>query len=136
MTWTNVKLLIVLAALSAPTLAQAECLQTVSEIKANAVKTKWRETTANDGKPMTISISDSASGLVYSAQKAGQPWLNDNVSVCKSGGSTAITLKNTKTTNYVPALARMGMPSTQSAQIVGDQITLAGGSWNGTFVGQ
>jgi len=132
----NFKLLTCLLILSAPTLAQAKCLGTVSEIKANDVKVSWQETTENDGKPLRISIADGANGLVYSAKKAGVPWLSGNVSVCQSGNTTEITLKDTQATNNVPALARLGLPSTQSAPIVGGQIKLEGGGWGGTFVGQ
>ena len=136
MAQTNFKWLICLLILSEPTLAQAECLRTVSEIKANNVKARWQETTENDGKPLTISITDGADGLVYSAKKAGVPWLTGNVSVCRSGGATEITLKNTEATSNVPMLARAVLPSTQSAHIVNDQIKLAGGGWGGTFIGQ
>jgi hypothetical protein len=132
----NFKLLVCLLILSEPTLAQAECLRTVRDIKANGVKAKWQETTANDGKPLMISITNGAKGLVYSASKAGEPWLTGNVSVCRSGGATEITLKNTKATSNVPMIARMALPSTQSAHIVNDQIKLGGGGWGGTFVGQ
>ena len=119
-----------------PTLAHADCFKSVSELKADHVRTSWRETTANDGKPMIISITDGGNGLVYLGAKAGVPWLSGNVSVCRVGGATNITLKNTRATNQVPLLARMGLPSTQSAQIAGNQIRLAGGGWRGTFVGQ
>jgi len=122
--------------LGGPTIAQAECLKSVSEIKANSVKARWQETTQNDGKPLTIAIADGANGLVYSASKAGKPWLTGNVSVCRSGGVTNITLKNTKATNNVPVLARMGLPSTLSAPIENNQIKLAGDGWGGTFVGR
>lgn len=132
---TNLKWLACLLVLGVPTLAQAECMSNLSQVKANNVKTYWQEATANDGKPMTISINDGANGLVYSAKKAGVTWLTGNVSVCKSGGSTDITLKNTKATNNVPMLAKLGMPATQSGQIVSDQIKLAGGGWSGTFIG-
>lgn len=132
----NFKLLACLLILGAPALAQAECLGTVSEIKANDVKVSWRETTENDGKPLTISIADGANGLVYSAKKAGVAWLAGNVSVCRSGDATEITLKDTQATNNVPALARLGLPATQSAQIVNGQIKLEGGGWGGTFIGQ
>ena len=121
--------------LSAPTFAQAKCLGTVSEIKANDVKIRWRETTESDGKPLTISIADGAGGLVYSAKKAGAPWLSGSVSVCLSGGTTEITLNDTQATANVLTLARLGLPSTLSAHIVNDQIKLAGGGWGGTFVG-
>jgi hypothetical protein len=104
----------------------------VSEIKANNVKARWQETTENDGKPLTISITDGADGLVYSAKKAGVPWLTGNVSVCRSGGATEITLKNTEATSNVPMLARAVLP----AHIVNDQIKLGGGGWGGTFIGQ
>jgi hypothetical protein len=110
--------------------------RTVRDIKANSVKTRWQETTENDGKPLTISITDGGNGLVYSASKAGVPWLTGNVSVCRSGGATEITLKNTKATSNVPMIARLAFPSTQSAHIVNDQIKLGGGGWGGTFVGQ
>ena len=130
------KWLICAAILGQSTLAQADCLRSVSEVKANNVKARWQETTENDGKPLTISIADGANGLVYSATKAGVPWLTGNVSVCRSGGATQITLKNTEATSNVPMLARMALPSTQSAQIVNDQIKLAGAGWSGTFVGQ
>ena len=136
MAQTNFKLLICLLTLSGSTLAQAECLRTVSEIKANGVKSRWRETTENDGKPLTISITNGAKGLVYSASKAGVPWLTGNVSVCRSGGATEITLKNTEATNEVPMFARLPLPSTQSAHIVNGQIKLAGGGWGGTFIGR
>jgi hypothetical protein len=136
MALTNFKLLICLLILSDSTLAQANCLSTVSEIKANNVKARWRETTANDGKPMTISITDGAHGLLYSAKKAGVLWLTGNVSVCLYGGATEITLSNTKATSEVPMLARLALPSTQSAQIVNDRIKLGGAGWGGTFIGQ
>ncbi|RBP18379.1 hypothetical protein DFR50_101326 [Roseiarcus fermentans] len=136
MTLTPVKILMCLFSLGASTLAQAECLKSVSEMKASKVKTHWKETTENDGKPLTISIADGAHGLVYTASKAGAPWLTGNVSVCRSGGATRITLKNTRATSHVPMIARMALPSTQSAQIVNNQIRLAGGAWSGTFVAQ
>jgi hypothetical protein len=135
MALANLKLLACLVALSGPAVAQAECLSTVSEIKANNVKTRWQETTENDGKPMTISIADGANGLVYSAKKAGVTWLSGNVSVCRTGGATDITLKNTRATSNVPMLARLGIPQMQSGRIVSDEIKLAGGGWSGTFVG-
>ena len=136
MALTNCKLLICLFVFSGSTLAQAECLRTVSDIKANSVKARWQETTENDGKPLRISITGGANGLVYSAKKAGVLWLTGNVSVCLSGGATEITLKNTQATSNVPMLARLALPSTQSAQIVHDQIKLGGGGWGGTFIGQ
>ena len=71
MVLTNFKLLVCVLILSGSTLAQAQCLKTVNEIKANNVKARWLETTANDGKPLTISITDGANGLLYSAKKAG-----------------------------------------------------------------
>lgn len=130
------KLLIGLLALGAPTLAQAKCFKTVSEIRANHLKTRWQETTENDGKPMIISIANGAGGLVYSAHKAGQLWMSGNISVCSSKGGTGITMNDTKTTANVPMMARMAFPRTQSARVVGNQITLAGGGWSGTFVGK
>jgi hypothetical protein len=117
------------------TLAQTKCIGTVSELKANNVKLIWRETTESDSKPLMISISDGANGLVYSARKAGMLWLTGNVSVCPSGAATEIALKNTKATSNVPMLARMALPSTQSAQIVNNEIKLGGGGWGGIFVG-
>ena len=136
MAQTNFKLLICLFILSDSTLAQAGCLRTVSEIKANGVKARWQETTENDGKPLTISITNGAKGLVYSASKAGVPWLTGDVSVCRSGRATEITLENTEATSNVPMFARLALPSTQSAHIVNGQIKLAGGGWGGTFIGR
>ena len=136
MALTNFKLLICLLILSESTLAQAECLRTVSELKANNLKARWQETTENDGKPLTISIIDGTNGLAYSARKAGALWLTGNVSVCRSGGATEIILKNTRATSNVPMLARLALPATQSAYIVNNQIQLRGGGWGGTFVGQ
>ena len=131
----NFKLLICLLILGDSTLAQAQCLKTVGEIKANNLKARWVETTANDGKPLAISITDGANGLLYSAKKAGALWLTGNVSVCRSSGATEITLSNTRATNEVPMLARLALPSTQAAQIVNDRIELGGGGWGGTFIG-
>lgn len=136
MALTKLKLVVCVLALGGPTLAQAECFTSVSEMKANHVKARWMETTENDGKPLTISIANGGGGLVYSARKAGATWLTGSVSVCRSGGATHITLKNTRATSHVPMVARMALPSTQSAQIVNNRITLRGGGWGGTFVGQ
>jgi hypothetical protein len=133
---THLKVLIGLLVLSAPTFAQASCFKTVREVKANNVKTRWQETTENDGKPMTISIANGVGGLVYSARKAGQLWLNGNISICRSTGGVQIIMKDTTTTQNVPMFARMAFPHTQSAQIVDNQIKLAGGGWTGTFVGR
>jgi hypothetical protein len=136
MALTNFRLLICLVILSDPTLAQAKCLSTVSELKAHNVKTRWHETTANDGKPLTISITDGAHGLHYSAKKAGVPWLTGQVSVCLSRDAKEITLSNTKATGEVPVLARLALPSKQSARIANDRIKLGGAGWGGTFIGQ
>jgi hypothetical protein len=136
MAQANFKLLICLLTLCGSTFAQAECLRTVSKIKANGVKVRWQETTENDGKPLTIAITDGAKGLVYSASKAGVPWLTGDVSVCRSGRATEITLENTEATSNVPMFARLALPSTQSAHIVNGQIKLAGGGWGGTFIGR
>lgn len=136
MALTNCAFLVCLLLVGGPALAQADCLKTVREVKAEGVKTRWLETTENDGKPLMISIADGANGLVYSAIKAGAPWLSGNVSVCRSGGATEITLKNTKATSNVPLLARLALPSTQSAAIVNNQIKLGGAGWGGTFVGR
>jgi hypothetical protein len=135
-TLAHFNLIIGLLVLGAPTVAQAKCFKTVREVKANDVKTRWRETTENDGKPMTISIANGVGGLTYSAQKAGQLWLSGNISVCRSEGGTEITMRDSKTTANVPMLARMAFPRSQSAHITGNQIRLAGGAWSGTFVGQ
>lgn len=129
------KLLVCLFVLGGTTIAHADCFNSVRDLKANNVKTRWQETTENDGKPMTITLADGGNGLVYSARKAGQLWLTGQVSVCRSGSETKITLKNTKATDNVPTLARMALPSTQSASIVQNQIELKGGGWGGTFVG-
>lgn len=132
----NFALLLCLMALGASTLAQAECFRTISEVRDRNVKVRWQETSANDGKPLIISIANGADGLVYSAKKAGVLWLSGSVSVCRSRGATDILLKNTMATSDVPMLARLALPQTQSAHIVGNQIELAGGGWGGTFIGQ
>jgi hypothetical protein len=132
---TNFKLLFCLLILGDSTLAQAKCLRTVSELKAHNVKARWHETTANDGKPLTITITHGAHGLHYSAKKGGVLWLTGQVSVCLSGDAKEITLSNTKATSEVPMLARLALPSKQSARIVNDRIKLGGAGWGGTFVG-
>jgi len=124
-----------LLVVGAPALAHADCLNTVSQVRANNVKTTWQETTENDGKPLIISIADGAHGLVYSAKKAGKVWLTGNVAICSSAGSMSITLKNTKATHNVPTIARWALPRTQSGKIVNNQVRLGGHGWSGTFVG-
>jgi hypothetical protein len=132
---TNLKLLLGFLILIAPTVAQAKCMGTVHDLRANHVKTKWQETTENDGKPLTISITDGAHGLIFHARKAGALWLTGNVSICRTGGATEITLKNTRATSNVPMMARLALPSTQSARIVNNRIRLGGAGWSGTFMG-
>jgi hypothetical protein len=100
------------------------------------VKARWHEITANDGKPLKISITDGAHGLAYSAKKADALWLTGNVSICLSESAKEITLSNTKATSNVPMLARLALPSTQSVRIVNDRIKLGRAEWGGTFVGQ
>jgi len=135
MALTTVKFLIGLLILSESTLVQAKCLRTVHQLKAHNVKARWQETTENDGKPLKIEIYNGANDLVYSARKAGVLWLTGSVSVCLSGSTTEVILKDTKTTKNVPMFARMGLPHRQSTQIVDNQMILGGGGWSGTFVG-
>lgn len=133
---TKLRLLVCLLVLGGSTIAEAACLNSVSEIKANGIKANWLETTADDGKPLKIVISDGANGLVYSASKAGKPWLAGEASFCRSGDMTTVTLNNTKVTENVPMVTRMALPSKLSAPIVDGQIKLVGGVWRGTFVGR
>ncbi|CAI9404205.1 hypothetical protein ANOBCDAF_04574 [Pleomorphomonas sp. T1.2MG-36] len=133
---TNLRLLVCLVMLGGPTLAHATCLTSVTELKAEGIKTNWQETTMDDGKPLKIVIADGANGLVYSASKAGEPWLTGDAAFCRSGNTTTVTLDNTKATENVPLVTRMALPSTLSAPIVNDEIRLAGGAWRGTFVGR
>ncbi len=128
------KLLICLLVVGESALARAECFTSVSAVKAHHVKTKWQETTENDGKPMIISIADGVDGLVFSTKKAGVLWLSGSVSVCRHGSAIDIDLRNPQATSNVPMMARLGLPSVLSAHIVSDQIKLAGGGWSGTFV--
>jgi len=128
--------LVALALLVSSAPAWAECLKSVDQLQQNKVKTKWVETTANDGKPLTISIADGTGGLVFTAIKDGQTWLTGDVSICvlEKENKTQFTLENTKATRHVPLLARMMLPSKQAAQIVDDQIKLGGAAWGGTFI--
>jgi hypothetical protein len=130
------KLFILLVAISVTTVAQAECFRSVKEMKTNNIKRRWQETTANDGKPLMISIGDSSDGLIFSAKKAGVLWLTGDVSACRTEGAVDITMRNTKATSDVPALTRLALPATLSARIVSDKLKLAGGGWSGIFVGR
>ncbi len=133
---TRFNLLVCLFVLGGSTVVQASCLNSVTELKAEGIKAHWLETTADDGKPLKIDISDGANGLVYSASKAGKPWLIGQASFCRSGDTTVVTLNNTQVTENVPLVTRMALPSKLSAPIVNDEINLAGGAWRGTFVGR
>ena len=110
MVLTLLRLLTAIPVLSVPAFAQAKCFTNIHELKANEVKTRWRETTENDGKPMIISIGNGVGGLVYSAKKNGQLWLSGTISVCRSERGTEIIMKDSKTTANVPMLARMAFP--------------------------
>ena len=105
----NFKLLICVLILSGPTLAQAKCLRTVDELKANNVKARWQETSGNDGKSLTIAVADGTNGLVYSARKAGVIWLSGNVTGCRSGGATEITLKKHQSYGQCPHACKAGV---------------------------
>ena len=115
--------------------AQNGCLNSVSELVAKHIPTRWKETTASDNLPLTISIKNGKNGLTYTAIKNGQLWLHGGVSVCLTGGRIVFTLSNTTTTKNVPMIARAFFPPTLTAQVVNNHITLKGGSWSGTFVG-
>ncbi|PKR87369.1 hypothetical protein CXZ10_20190 [Pleomorphomonas diazotrophica] len=136
MSSTKLNLLVCLFVLGGSTVAEATCLNSVTELKAEGIKAHWLETTADDGKPLKIVISDGAKGLVYSASKAGEPWLAGKASFCRSGDKTVVTLNNTEVTENVPLVTRMALPDTLTAPIVNDEINLAGGPWRGTFVGR
>lgn len=133
---TKLNLLVCLFVLGGPAIAEASCLNSVTELKAEGIKVNWQETTMDDGKPLKITISDGANGLVYSASKAGEPWLAGQASFCRSGDKTVVTLNNTEVTENVPLVTRMALPDTLTAPIVNDQINLTGGPWRGTFVGR
>ena len=127
------KSLAFLLALGGPVYAQPKCLNSVRELKENNVKTKWHETTADDGEPMRIYISDNH-GLTYQAIKGGDVWLKGSVSVCLIGNETQISLHNTVATDKVPLLVRELVPTRQTARIVNDKREFRDFRWSGTFV--
>ena len=127
------KSLAFLLVLGGPVYAQPKCLNSVRELKENHVKTKWHETTADDGKPMRIYISGNH-GLTYQAIKGGDVWLKGSVSVCLIGAETQISLHNTVATDKVPLLVRQLIPTRQMAKIVNDRIEFRDFRWSGTFV--
>jgi hypothetical protein len=127
------KSLAFLLALGGSVYAQPNCLNSVSELKKNNVKINWRETSADDGKPMRIHIRGNH-GLTYQGIKAGDVWLKGRVSVCITGGKTHIDLHSTVATHKVPLLVRKLIPTRQTAQIVNDKIQFRDARWRGTFV--
>jgi hypothetical protein len=72
------KSLAFLLVLAGSVYAQPKCLNSIRELKENNVKTKWYETTADDGKPMRIFISGNH-GLTFQAIKAGDVWLRGDL---------------------------------------------------------
>jgi hypothetical protein len=126
------KSLAFLLALGGPVYAQPKCLNSVRELKENNVKTKWYETTADDGKPMRIYISGNH-GLAYQAIKGGDVWLKGTVSVCRIGDETQISLHNAVVTDKVPLLVRQLIPTRQTAKIINDKIEFRDYRWSGTF---
>jgi hypothetical protein len=127
--------LVYVFALGGSAFAQNGCLNSVSELGAKHIQTRWRETTASDNLPLIISIANGKNGLTYTAIKNGQLWLHGTVSVCLTGGRIVFTLSNTKATKNVPMISRAFLPPTLKAQVVNGHINLKGGSWSGTFVG-
>jgi hypothetical protein len=127
------KSLAFLLALGGPVYAQPKCLNSVRELRENNVKTKWYETTADDGKPMRIYISGNH-GLTYQAIKGGDVWLKGTVSICLIGDETQISLDNTVATDKVPLLARQLIPTRQMGKIVNGKIEFRDYRWSGTFV--
>ena len=109
------KSLAFLLALGGSVCAQPKCLNSVRELKDNYVKTKWHETTSDDGKPMRIYISGNH-GLTYQAIKGGDVWLKGNVSLCLIGDETQISLHNAVATDKVPLLVRQLIPTRQTRQ--------------------
>jgi hypothetical protein len=118
------------------TSANAECLQTVSDLNAHKVKTHWVETSADDGKPMNIYISEGKGGFSYVAKKDGAVWLQGNMSLCMSSNKIKVKLMNTKASDSVPFLARSMMSGDQTATISNNQFNLGGMGWSGNFVGK
>lgn len=116
--------------------AQAECFTSTSQLQTNKIKTKWVETSMDDGLPLTISVSNAGGGLVYTAKKNGAIWLKGNVQVCKDGSNVKMTLHRNTVTDNVPMLARGAMKGDKSFDINGNQIKIGGMGWGGVFVGQ
>ena len=129
------KSLALLLALAGPVYAQAKCLNSVGELKDNNVRTKWHETTSDDGKPMNIYISGNH-GLTYQAIKGRDVWLTGSVSVCLIGNKTQLNLHNTVATDKVPLLVRNLIPTVRMAQIINDKIEFRDSGWSGTFVAE
>jgi hypothetical protein len=129
------KSLAFLLALAGQVYAQPKCLNSVGELKENNVRTKWHETTSDDGKPMRIYISGNH-GLTYQAIKGRDVWLKGTVSVCLIGDKTQISLHNTVVTDKAPLLVRKLIPTGQMAKIINDKIEFRGFRWSGTFVAE
>lgn len=76
--------------------AFAACATTLTQLRAlvgdNAFSGRWQETTANDSRPLQLTLSES---LNMNFTKGGQAWANGQATICESGA------------NYVARLPRI-----------------------------
>ncbi len=115
--------------------AMAACASNLSELRAlvgdNAFSGRWQETTANDGRPLQLTLSQS---LHMTFTKGGQAWANGAATICESGNNYVARLPSI---TWGPAAHRLirGRRSANFTIAIPRQnvIRVSTGGWSGNF---
>ena len=120
--------------------AQAECadnLEELHEMMGEGFKLDWRETTANDGKPMMLNITEKGGKLHLVFDKTNEGvWGSGEIKICKNGSSYSIVASDMQPGKKTPFLLKGAMSGNKTFNLEipsHNNIKVSGGGWKGTF---
>lgn len=115
----------------------AVCATSVAELDNiyNGFSPTWIETTANDGKPLHLTISNAGNSLHLVFTKGGKPWARGNGSICGAGTSFSVRIPAVTWGEAAPRFVRGNRSANFAVRVnaATNRIRVSQGGWSGTF---
>jgi hypothetical protein len=122
---------------------KSDCAVTAPALKTllgEAMKERWIETTANDGKPLKIEITSKSDRLYFVFDKTNEGvWAEGNAQVCKDGKELVLRIsgKDIKLGPKAPWPIRLSMGSGAKFKLKFDspeKLHVSTFGWSGDFI--
>lgn len=119
--------------------SEPNCFKSIADLKRAQVHTLWQETTADDGKPLNISVSEQNDQLYVDVVKGGETWIAGLAEICERDEKVTVRLKKgMKIGESVPTIVSMALkadPELTMKKRGPDKMRVSTLAWGGDFKG-